>query len=68
MEEELCIKCMRCVAVCPVKAIAGTDYPDGITDKIACATRSEALPKTVYLTLRTLYQSLPGWRGSHVVP
>ena len=45
MEEELCIKCMRCVDVCPVKAIPGTDYPDGITDKIACAMRSEALLK-----------------------
>ena len=45
MEEELCTQCMRCVDVCPVKAIAGTDYPDGITDKISCATRSEALLK-----------------------
>ncbi len=45
MEEELCIKCMRCVDICPVKAIPCTDYPDGITDKIACATRSEALLK-----------------------
>jgi epoxyqueuosine reductase len=45
MEEDLCIKCMRCVEVCPVKAIPDTDYPDGITDKIACATRSEELLK-----------------------
>ena len=45
MEEEICIKCMRCVDVCPVKAIPGTDYPKGITDKVACATRSEALHK-----------------------
>jgi len=45
MEEDLCIKCMRCVDVCPVKAIPGTDYPDGITGKHTCATRSEALLK-----------------------
>lgn len=45
MEEELCIKCMQCVDICPVKAIPGTDYPEGIIDKIACATRSEALLK-----------------------
>jgi epoxyqueuosine reductase len=45
MEEDLCIKCMRCVSTCPVKAIPGPGYPDGITDKIACAARSEALLK-----------------------
>ena len=45
MEEELCIQCMRCVDVCPVRAIPGGDYPEGITDKITCATRSEALLK-----------------------
>jgi epoxyqueuosine reductase len=45
MEEDLCIQCMRCVEICPVKAIAGTDYPQGITDKVSCATRSEALLK-----------------------
>ena len=45
VENDLCVKCMRCVEVCPVKAIPGKDYPDGITDKIRCATRSEALLK-----------------------
>jgi epoxyqueuosine reductase len=44
-DENLCIKCMRCVNVCPVKAIPGMDYPEGITDKVRCATRSEALLK-----------------------
>ncbi len=43
--EDLCIKCMQCVEVCPVRAIPCTNYPDGITDKHACATRSEALLK-----------------------
>jgi epoxyqueuosine reductase QueG len=45
MEKELCIKCMRCVSICPVKAIPGTNYPDGLTVKNRCATRSEALLK-----------------------
>jgi epoxyqueuosine reductase len=45
MKDDLCIKCMRCVKICPVKAIPGPEYPDGITDKLACATRSEALLK-----------------------
>ncbi len=45
LENDLCVKCMRCVDVCPVKAIPGIDYPAGITDKIRCATRSEALLK-----------------------
>jgi epoxyqueuosine reductase QueG len=45
MPEDLCIQCMRCVSICPVRAIPGPGYPDGITNKIACATRSEALLK-----------------------
>jgi len=45
MEEDLCIHCMRCAKVCPVNAIPGPYYPEGITDKLACATRSEALLK-----------------------
>jgi epoxyqueuosine reductase len=45
LEENLCTRCMKCVEVCPVKAIPGTDYPEGITDKMRCATRSEALHK-----------------------
>ncbi|MDO9550526.1 MAG: 4Fe-4S binding protein [Methanoregula sp.] len=45
MEEDLCVKCMRCVDICPVKAIPGMDYPEGIIDKLACATRAEALLK-----------------------
>jgi epoxyqueuosine reductase len=45
MDKDLCIRCMRCVGICPVKAIPGEEYPEGITDKITCATRSEALFK-----------------------
>jgi epoxyqueuosine reductase QueG len=45
IKEDLCIRCKRCIDVCPVNAIPGTDYPGGITDKITCATRSEALLK-----------------------
>lgn len=39
----LCTRCMRCVEACPVNALDGKDYPEGITDKKACAARSEAL-------------------------
>jgi len=42
-EEPLCIRCMRCVKACPVKALDGRNYPEGITDKKMCATRAEAL-------------------------
>ncbi len=45
MEKPLCIRCMRCVDNCPVRAISGREYPEGLTDKKTCATRSEALNK-----------------------
>jgi epoxyqueuosine reductase QueG len=45
IEKSLCTKCMRCVQVCPVKALDGRGYPEGLMDKKACATRSEALHK-----------------------
>ncbi len=41
--EPLCTRCMQCVEACPVSALSGQDYPEGLTDKLACATRSEAL-------------------------
>jgi epoxyqueuosine reductase QueG len=43
MKAPLCIRCMRCVGICPVHAIPGNDYPDGLTNKRACASRSEEL-------------------------
>lgn len=45
IEEPLCIECMQCVKVCPVNALPGGDYPKALTDKRACATRSEELAK-----------------------
>jgi epoxyqueuosine reductase len=45
MEDPLCTQCLRCVNVCPVKAIGGNGYPLGLIDKKTCATRSEALSK-----------------------
>jgi epoxyqueuosine reductase len=45
IENPLCIRCMRCVNMCPVKAISGETYPQGLIDKKTCATRSEALFK-----------------------
>jgi len=41
--ETLCTRCMRCMTVCPVKAIPKGDYPQERTDKKACAARSEEL-------------------------
>jgi epoxyqueuosine reductase len=43
MEEDLCTRCMRCVEICPVRALSEEDYPKGITDKKACAMRSADL-------------------------
>ncbi len=41
--EELCAKCGLCVRRCPVGAVADLPYPDGLTDKQACITRSGEL-------------------------
>jgi epoxyqueuosine reductase len=45
MQKPLCTSCMQCVNSCPVKALDGRQYPEGLTDKKACAIRSEALSK-----------------------
>ncbi|PKG33602.1 4Fe-4S binding protein [Methanoregula sp.] len=45
MEEPLCTRCMRCVDACPVHALPGQEYPLGLTDKLTCTARSEALNK-----------------------
>jgi epoxyqueuosine reductase len=45
MKGSLCTKCMQCVDACPVKALDSREYPEGLTDKKACAERSEALNK-----------------------
>ena len=45
LKEPLCIQCLKCVKACPVRALRGSDYPECLTDKKACATRSEALHK-----------------------
>lgn len=45
IDEPLCIECMQCVKICPVNALPGGDYPKALTDKRACATRSEELAK-----------------------
>lgn len=43
MEGQLCTRCMRCVDICPVKALGEDDYPKSITNKEACATRAMEL-------------------------
>jgi epoxyqueuosine reductase len=45
LEEPLCTRCGRCVAACPVHALGDGDYPDVLTDRRACATRSAELAK-----------------------
>jgi epoxyqueuosine reductase len=40
MSEQLCTRCLRCVEICPVKALGDEDYPRGITNKSACASRA----------------------------
>ncbi|MDD1698203.1 MAG: 4Fe-4S binding protein [Methanoregula sp.] len=45
IDRSLCTECMQCVDICPVKALDGRKYPEGLTDKKACAARSEALYK-----------------------
>jgi len=44
-EEELCTRCMRCVRMCPAKALDREDYPEGLTDKNACTTYSAELSR-----------------------
>jgi epoxyqueuosine reductase len=43
MEEELCTRCMRCVRMCPARALDERDYPVGLTDKSACTAYSAEL-------------------------
>ena len=45
MEGSLCTRCMRCRDVCPVQALGSGDYPEDLTDKGACAGRSEELAR-----------------------
>jgi len=42
-EDQLCIRCMRCVEMCPSSALQKEDYPEGKTDKHACASWSADL-------------------------
>jgi epoxyqueuosine reductase QueG len=45
MKEHLCTRCGKCVDACPVKALPGKDYPQGLTEKESCRERSEMLAK-----------------------
>jgi len=44
-EEGLCTRCMECVTACPAGALDGRDYPEGLTDKAACARNSADLAR-----------------------
>ena len=43
MEEDLCTRCLSCTAACPVHALGEDEYPKDLTEKHACAVRSEEL-------------------------
>ena len=45
MDETLCTRCMQCVDSCLVNALPGQEYPLGLTDKLTCTARSDALGK-----------------------
>jgi len=42
-DEDVCIRCMRCVRACPSGALDERDYPQGLTDKDACTAYSQQL-------------------------
>jgi epoxyqueuosine reductase len=43
LDEKLCTRCMRCVKMCPAKALDEKDYPQGLTDKKSCTAHSAEL-------------------------
>jgi epoxyqueuosine reductase len=43
LEAELCTRCMRCVDMCPSKALGKEGYPQRLTDKRSCAAYSAEL-------------------------
>ena len=43
LTESLCTRCNTCIRACPVNALDGEDYPEGLTNKRKCASRSESL-------------------------
>lgn len=45
MEERLCIRCMRCVDHCPVKAIEAGYYPEHVIDKGRCTSHNASLSR-----------------------
>lgn len=45
LAENLCTRCMLCVEACPAGALDERDYPEGLTDKAACAENSAELAR-----------------------
>jgi epoxyqueuosine reductase len=43
LSEGLCIRCNRCVRLCPTQALEKGEYPDTLTDKKICACHSAEL-------------------------
>lgn len=44
-EDNLCTRCMRCVHICPSRALVKKDYPEGLAKKEVCAIYNEGLSK-----------------------
>ncbi len=59
MEEELCIRCMRCARSCPAQALEEKGYPEGLTLKDRCTEYNLGLAERYSLALRGLHQGLP---------
>ena len=45
LTEDLCIRCNRCVSLCPANALEEGSYPQTLTDKKACTSNSAELNK-----------------------
>ncbi len=45
MIKQLCVRCMRCVDHCPVRAIEPGDYPGQIIDKARCTEHNASLSR-----------------------
>jgi epoxyqueuosine reductase QueG len=60
LEEQLCIRCMRCVDMCPSKALSIGDYPNELTIRRRASCSAEL--NSAMSRLRDMHKGLPGER------